>query len=87
MSERVNNDERLKGAYSAICGMNKNSLDIAKEENNKIVKEGKIKRSFMLNRKTIENLYELKYKIEPNKDLSSLVDEAIREYYNNRINQ
>lgn len=54
-----------------------------KEELKELKKE-KSKRSFMLSREAIALLYEMKYKVDQNADLSSIVDNAIKEYCNKR---
>lgn len=72
-------------------GLNDSESEIKEEEskrvneqnNTRVNEDNKKKRSFMLTEKQIRLLYELKYSIV-DKDLSTIVGEAIEMYYNNK---
>lgn len=88
------NKERFEGALNSLESMDDLETKVykskgVKEENNKTIKEQnnkktdeeKSKRSFMLTHNQIKELYELKQEFI-NKDLSTMVGEAIDDYYN-----
>lgn len=79
-SKRVNTERNKSVNTQNNNNIKEENNKSVKEENNKGSKEKKSKRSFMLTEKSIQRLNMLNMALD-NKDLSTIVDEAINLYF------